>query len=99
MTLFSLFLVVTAAFLHAGWNLVAKRVAGGAAFAWLFSLFASLLLFPFALFASRGGACRFGTPLVLLAAASAAFEACYYILLQKGYRAGDLSIVYPLARG
>lgn len=99
MTLFSLSLVVTAAFLHAGWNLVAKRVAGGAAFAWLFSLFASLLLFPFALYTSRGGGCRFGTPLVLLAAASAAFEAGYYILLQKGYRAGDLSVVYPLARG
>ncbi|HAK41197.1 MAG TPA: EamA family transporter, partial [Synergistaceae bacterium] len=32
MTLFSLFLLVTAAFLHGGWNLVAKRVAGGAAF-------------------------------------------------------------------
>ena len=99
MTLFSLFLLVTAAFLHAGWNLVAKRVAGGAAFAWLFSLLASLLLFPFALRASWGSNCCFGKTLILLAVVSAAFEAGYYILLQKGYKAGDLSVVYPLARG
>ena len=99
MTLFSLFLLVTAAFLHAGWNLVAKRVAGGAAFAWLFSLLASLLLFPFALRASWGSNCCFGKTLIFLAVVSAAFEAGYYILLQKGYKAGDLSVVYPLARG
>jgi len=99
MTLFSLFLLVTAAFLHAGWNLVAKRAAGGAAFAWLFSLLASLLLFPFALRASWGSNCCFGKTLIFLAVVSAAFEAGYYILLQKGYKAGDLSVVYPLARG
>ncbi len=99
MTLFSLFLLVTAAFLHAGWSLVAKRVAGGAAFAWLFSLLASLLLFPFALRASWGSNCCFGKILIFLAVVSAAFETGYYILLQKGYKAGDLSVVYPLARG
>lgn len=99
MTLFSLFLLVTAAFLHAGWNLVAKRVAGGAAFTWLFSLFAFLLLFPFALHAAWRSNCCFGKTLIFLAVISAAFEAGYYILLQKGYKAGDLSVVYPLARG
>ncbi len=99
MTLFSLFLLVTAAFLHAGWNLVAKRVAGGAAFTWLFSIFSALLLFPFVLSAASKQDCIIGTAFFPLAAASAVFEAGYFLLLQKGYRAGDMSVVYPLARG
>ncbi len=99
MTLFSLFLLVTAAFLHAGWNLVAKRVAGGAAFTWLFSIFSALLLLPFVLSAASKQDCFIGTAFFPLAAASAVFEAGYFLLLQKGYRAGDMSVVYPLARG
>lgn len=99
MTLFSLFLLVTAAFLHAGWNLVAKRVAGGAAFTWLFSLFSALLLFPFALSASLWKGYFLGTELLILAAVSAVFETGYFLLLQRGYKTGDMSVVYPLARG
>ena len=30
---------------------------------------------------------------------SGALHACYFTLLQRGYRVGDLSVVYPLARG
>lgn len=39
-----------------------------------------------------------GTELVFLAG-SGALHACYFTLLQHGYRVGDLSVVYPLARG
>lgn len=99
MTLFSLSLLVTAAFLHAGWNLVAKRVAGGAAFTWLFSLFSAFLIFPFAYISATGQGCFTGTAFLPLAAASGVFEAGYFLLLQRGYRAGDMSVVYPLARG
>jgi drug/metabolite transporter (DMT)-like permease len=31
--------------------------------------------------------------------ASAALHTAYYLLLDRGYRAGDLSVVYPIARG
>lgn len=99
MTSFAMLLLVTAAFLHAGWNLVAKRVAGGAAFTWLFSVLSALLLFPFAIFATWEQGCFTGTSLLPLAAASALFETGYFLFLQKGYRAGDMSVVYPLARG
>src|SRR5262249_41741966 len=34
-----------------------------------------------------------------LMAASAALHTGYYMLLDRGYRSGDLSIVYPIARG
>jgi len=32
-------------------------------------------------------------------AGSAALHTAYFVLLNEGYRAGDLSLVYPLARG
>ena len=32
-------------------------------------------------------------------AGSGALHALYFVLLQRGYRDGDLSLVYPLARG
>ncbi|HOI82064.1 MAG TPA: EamA family transporter [Synergistales bacterium] len=99
MTLLSLSLLVIAAFLHAGWNLVAKRVAGGAAFTWLFSSFSVLLLFPFALSATSGKGCFLGTELLLFASGSAVFETGYFLFLQRGYKAGDMSVIYPLARG
>lgn len=99
MTSFAMLLLVTAAFLHAGWNLVAKRVSGGAAFTWLFSVFGVFLLAPFAFATAPEGICWLNTPLITLAAASALFETGYFLFLQKGYRAGDMSIVYPVARG
>ena len=36
---------------------------------------------------------------MLLAAVCGAFEVIYFLLLQRGYRDGDVSLVYPLARG
>ena len=36
---------------------------------------------------------------ILLAAVCGAFEVVYFLLLQRGYRDGDVSLVYPLARG
>lgn len=99
MTFFAMLLLVTAAFLHAGWNLVAKRVSGGPAFTWLFSVFGVFLLAPFAFSAASEGICWMNTPLLILAATSAIFETGYFLFLQKGYRAGDMSIVYPVARG
>jgi drug/metabolite transporter (DMT)-like permease len=36
---------------------------------------------------------------VLFILGSAAMHVSYFLVLQRGYRAGDLSVVYPLARG
>ena len=36
---------------------------------------------------------------VLLATVCGIFEVVYFLLLQRGYRDGDVSLVYPLARG
>jgi len=93
-------LILTSAILHAVWNLLAKRAgAGGAAFVWLFSACSTALLWPLAIAVYliqrpqiewRGFAFMCGT---------AALHLLYFIVLQRGYKVGDLSLVYPLARG
>jgi drug/metabolite transporter (DMT)-like permease len=99
MTFFALALILVAAFLHAGWNLLAKRARGGAVFVWLFASFSTLIYAPFAALLlvvdglpmdPRVGLCVVGTALIHLG---------YFLSLQRGYRSGDLSLVYPLARG
>jgi drug/metabolite transporter (DMT)-like permease len=93
-------LVVAAALAHAGWNLCAKRVAGaGAAFVWLFTAVSAAIFVPLAVIGVvvAGQAPR---PVWLLAmAVSGVLEVGYFLLLQRGYAVGDLSVVYPLARG
>jgi hypothetical protein len=46
MSLLVLALVIAAAVAHAGWNLVAKPAAGGAAFVWLCAVAGTLLYLP-----------------------------------------------------
>jgi uncharacterized membrane protein len=99
MSLAALLLILAAAFIHASWNYLAKRAGGGAAFVWLFGVVSALLYTPIALWllASRDWVL---TPLqVLFMAGTAVIHSAYFLLLQRGYRAGDLSLVYPVARG
>jgi drug/metabolite transporter (DMT)-like permease len=42
---------------------------------------------------------RLGLTEIILILGTAAIHIGYFLLLQQGYRAGDLSLVYPLARG
>lgn len=99
MSLLALSLVLTSAVIHATWNLLAKRVSGGSTFVWLFDTVSLVLYAPlaFALVALHGAPIS-GLGLVLVVT-SAALHATYFLLLSRGYRAGDLSLVYPLARG
>ncbi|ASU77939.1 EamA family transporter [Actinopolyspora erythraea] len=96
----ALLLVVVAAAAHAGWNYFAKRVAsGGAAFVWLTAACSTVLYLPLAaLVVLRAGL----PPLhigLLGVVVSAALHLAYFVLLQRGYAVGDMSVVYPLARG
>ena len=42
---------------------------------------------------------RIGLPEVGIIFATVIVHLVYFLLLQRGYRVGDLSLVYPLARG
>jgi drug/metabolite transporter (DMT)-like permease len=100
MSTFALALVVVAALAHAAWNVLAKTAAGGATFVWLFSTLAAVLWLPVAavaLLVDPGH--PVGLAGIAFMAGSGALHALYFVLLQRGYREGDLSLVYPLARG
>jgi drug/metabolite transporter (DMT)-like permease len=92
-------LVIAGALMHAYWNVQMKRARGGPGFIWFFTLIAVAFLAP-------AGAYRlvetgwWSDPRFLMAAgASAAVHVVYHNALQLGYRHGDFSTVYPVARG
>lgn len=84
---------------HATWNLFAKRAHGGAPFLWLAFTLAIPLYAPVAIAVLVLSGARIGALEVLWMFVNAALNVAYGIFLLRGYRAGDLSVVYPLARG
>jgi len=90
-------LIALGAVTHASWNLWIKRTgAGGPLFVWLTAVVASVCVLPFAILLH--GDIRWND-LLLAGGVSAVLHIAYFLLLQRGYRAGDVSVVYPLARG
>jgi drug/metabolite transporter (DMT)-like permease len=91
-------LILAAAVAHASWNVVMKRSEGGPRFLFVSGALAAVLWAPLAIgLAVRSEATLRST--VLAIAVSGCFHLTYFLTLQAGYRAGDLSLVYPLARG
>lgn len=90
-------LVITSAFCHAAWNYVGKKSEPSLAFFTLASIFASLILLPYAVLESHLVWDIFSAywPYV---AATGFFQAFYFLGLTFAYRSEDLSIVYPIAR-
>lgn len=99
MTLSALVLVLLAALAHATWNLLAKGAAGGGAFVWLTTLVAMAALAPAAVVIAVVGEPEVGLAGVAFMAGSGALHTVYFVSVQRGYARGDLSLVYPLARG
>lgn len=100
MTLLALALVLLSAAIHATWNLIAKRATtSGAVFIWLFGLFEGVILTPLMLVVVlRTGELPSALDMIFIIG-SAALHILYFWLLTTGYHVGDLSLVYPLARG
>jgi drug/metabolite transporter (DMT)-like permease len=98
----ALALVLTSAVLHATWNVAAKRAGGatrGPAFVFAFSSATAVLYAPVALAAGGARPGSIGAVGLAFVVGSALLHVGYFVALQRGYRVGDLSIVYPLARG
>ena len=99
MPLFALALVLMAAFCHATWNLFLKKSQGGGIpFFWLSGCVETLLYAPLALWLIWAGGYRPDALALGMMAGSALIHMAYFIFLDRGYRGGDLSVVYPLAR-
>jgi drug/metabolite transporter (DMT)-like permease len=94
-----LLLVAIAAVVHATWNLTIKAAGtSGTRFLWLTFVVATIVVAPFGI----GSLLQVGPRLpllLLLAPGSGILQIAYFLTLQRGYRLGDVSIVYPLARG
>src|SRR5580704_7348288 len=99
MSLYVLVLVLTAAVLHASWNLLAKQTNGKTPFIWLLYIASNILYLPFLFFQAKKGYTIYSLPLLWFSLSSAVLHLGYFIVLQKGYRSADLSVVYPVARG
>jgi drug/metabolite transporter (DMT)-like permease len=97
MTATALLIVLAAAFLHAFWNYLAKKSRHKIAFIWWFILFAVIFYFPMFLYffvgsriPAAGWACIIATGIL---------HTFYFFFVGSSYKQGDLSVVYPLARG
>lgn len=93
-------LVLTAAVLHACWNLAAKRVdRDGMAFVWWYNLFSAALWLPVGVILLTRAGWPLSWPLLLAPLLSAGFHLAYQLSLQTGYQRAELGVVYPTARG
>jgi drug/metabolite transporter (DMT)-like permease len=91
--------VLLAALCHAAWNLQAKRAAASRHFVWLYSAASLVVWTPLVLVVLLHQMPHLGALQCLALAGTAVLHLLYSLSLQAGYRAADLSIVYPLARG
>lgn len=99
MSIQALLLVVTAALVHAVWNLATKKANGRLPFIWLVSVSSAVIYLPFVAGQLIQREIPQGVTLYVFAAVSAVLHLLYFVVLQRGYRKADLSLVYPLARG
>jgi drug/metabolite transporter (DMT)-like permease len=90
----ALVLLLIAAALHTGWNLLIKRSQEKQLFAW-WALVVGVVCFAPALLLAQPLPEAVWPYLV----ASAIVEAVYFIALTRAYQQADFSLVYPLARG
>ena len=95
-------LVLTAAIGHALWNFAARKAAGDAAIIWLSVVVGVLVAIPFCAYtwwqsappplplSWSGGLCLVATGII---------HGLYFALLAEAYEHGEISLVYPVARG
>ncbi len=99
MTGVALALVLASAATHATWNLLAKRAGGGLPFTWLLLAVSVALQTPLVLAFIAVQRPALGPVELTFMLGSTLLHLVYFWLLAQGYRFGDLSQVYPLARG
>ncbi len=93
----ALSIVLASAFLHAGWNYLLKKSERKIVFIWWFLLVCGIVYLPAFLYyypetaiPAKGWYCIFATGLL---------HGIYFWCMGAAYQRGDLSLVYPLARG
>lgn len=101
MTVGILALVLTSAALHATWNLWAKQLGAvrASSLMWLLEILSAAAYAPIVLLWAWKSHASLDARSLGWMAASALIHVGYFLLLLRGYRTSDLSVVYPVARG
>jgi drug/metabolite transporter (DMT)-like permease len=99
MTAAALALVLLAAVLHATWNLCAKRAGGGLPFVWLVGAVICACYLPVLAVYWTQWSPTLPPGAIPWILGSGVIKTGYALFLQRGYRTGDFSLIYPLARG
>ena len=90
-------MVLASGLLHASWNLVAKRSAKNATVTWLAQFVALAVLAAVTL--ATGNFAPNRPDAYHFVAWAGVSQTVYFFALTQAYRLGDISVVYPIARG
>lgn len=99
MSLQAFTLIILAGLIHSGWNIVAKKAGGDARFSLYVSVFNALIWAPLGWWLGKDAVPGWGWMEWGFVTASAVLHVAYFVVLLRGYRVADLTVVYPLARG
>ena len=99
MPLSALALVVLAGFIHASWNIAAKKADGDVRFVAFTALVLMVFWAPVGVWVGWQQVPLWGVIEWALVLVSALIHVGYFIVLLRGYKKADLTVVYPLARG
>lgn len=92
-------LILLAGVIHASWNIAAKKANGDARFAFQTGVFAMLVWAPVGIWLGWDVVPTWGFVEWCFVTLSGVLHVFYYVILLRGYRKADLTVVYPLARG
>ncbi len=93
-------LVLIAAIGHALWNFAARKVSGDITVLWLSFALGTVVMLPICAFVWwQGTPLPLTQPAILCLLATGILHAVYFALLARAYEEGDISMVYPVARG
>ena len=92
-------LILLAGIIHASWNIAAKKAYGDARFAFQSGVFMAVVWAPVGIVLGWSVVPTWGTKEWGFIVLSGVLHVFYYVILLRGYRKSDLTVVYPLARG
>ncbi len=92
-------LILLAGFIHASWNIAAKKANGDARFAFQSGVFLMVVWAPVGFWLGWDVVPHWGTTEWGFVTLSGVLHVFYLVILLRGYRKSDLTVVYPLARG
>ena len=101
MTLYVFLLVLISAFSHAAWNFAARKATGNLVAVWLGLWLGCAVIFPGVIGVIIHNGLRETVQLqgIIYIIATGLIHSVYFRLLAAGYESGEISLVYPIARG